>query len=285
MASQKATPKPVEHTYHAEAFALQGDLQLPVKTTVKPQTYVKLSESGGYLSERASDYRLEGVFSFHRAYTQVSGHPDCKKGHGYVTLATSVIEGFNVLDVVTADRIVAQVSTEHPLYGYVPEVTFLGTRFENLRIAGHPVTVDLDTELFGGKPKKDAPHSRGDFGDYAAKQRKKLLGLPKLPPRLRNGTIRLHPNLQLKGRSNARWCTRRRVLSWAFVWPRDRHTAFRQSLSRHRAAGRVRPAPERGYAEADADRADDDRGEDGLHRGRQRLGGSTIVNGKGKGTG
>ena len=98
-----------------------------------------------------------------------------------MTLATSVIEGFNVLDVVTADRIVAQVSTEHPLDGYVPEVTFLGTRFENLRIAGHPVTVDLDTGAVRREAKKDAPHSRGDFGDYAAKQRKKLLGLAKLP--------------------------------------------------------------------------------------------------------
>jgi len=179
MASQKSAP--IEHTYHAEAYALQGDLHLPVKSSLKPQAYVKLAEAGGYLSEHATDYRLEGVFSFRHAYTQVSGHPDTKPGHGYVTLATSVIEGFNVLDVVTADRIVSQISTEHPLDGYVPDVTFLGTRFENLRIAGHLVEVELDTELFGEKPKKDAPHSKGDFGDNAAKQCKKLLGLSKLP--------------------------------------------------------------------------------------------------------
>jgi hypothetical protein len=170
-----------EHTYHAEAFALKGELRLPLKAPVKPQAYVKLADNGGYLSERAIDFRLEGVFSFRHAYTQVSGHPDCKAGHGYVTLATSVIEGFNVLDVVTADRIVAQVSMEHPLDGYVPEVTFLGTRFENLQIAGHPVTVDLDTELFGEKPRKDGPYSRGEFGDNAGKQCKKLLGMSKLP--------------------------------------------------------------------------------------------------------
>ncbi len=170
-----------DHLYHAEAFALQGDLHLPLKTPIKPQAYVKLAESGGYLSERAVDYRLEGIFSFRHAYTQVSGHLDVKPGHGHVTLATSVIEGFNVLDVVTADRIVAQISTEHPLDGYIPDVTFLGTRFEGLKIAGHPVELDLDTGLFGEKPKKDAPHSRGDFGDNAAKQCKKLLSLAKLP--------------------------------------------------------------------------------------------------------
>lgn len=181
--AQPSTPPPSrEHLYHAEAFALDADLQLPLKSPVKPQAYVKVAESGGYLSERALDYRLEGVFSFRHAYTQVSGHRDLKPGHGFVTLATSVIEGFNVLDVVTADRIVAQISTEHPLEGYIPEVTFLGTRFEGLKIAGHPVHLDLDTNLFGAKPENDAPYSRSAFRDAAAKQCDKLRGLRGLPP-------------------------------------------------------------------------------------------------------
>lgn len=176
-----ADPTPKEHLYHAEAFALDGDLQLPLKTPVKPQAYVKLAEAGGYLSERSIDYRLEGIISFSNAYTQVSGHRDLKPGHGYVTLATSVIEGFNALEVVTADRIVSQISTEHPLEGYIPDVTFLGTRFENLRIAGHPVRLDLDTNLFGVKPANDGPHSRGEFRNNAARQCEKLLALDGLP--------------------------------------------------------------------------------------------------------
>jgi hypothetical protein len=169
------------HSYHAEAFALDGDLHLPLKTPIKPQAFVKIAENGGYLSERAVDYRLEGIFSFKHAYTQVAGHQETKPGRGYITLATSVIEGFNVLDVVTADRIVAQVSTEHPLEGYIPDVTFLGTRFENLRIAGHPVRLDLDTNLFGSAPKNDTPHSRGEFRNNAVRQCEKLLGIRDLP--------------------------------------------------------------------------------------------------------
>lgn len=147
-----------EHFYHAEATALEGRLQLPLVQEIKPQLYAKLPERGGYLSQRGADYRLEGVISFRAAYTQVAGNLDLKPEHGWSTLATAAIENLNVLDVVTADRVVAQVSTEHPLVGYVPKVTFLGTRFENLRIAGHPVNLEMDLNVLGAKPENDAPY-------------------------------------------------------------------------------------------------------------------------------
>jgi hypothetical protein len=56
---------------------------------------------------------------------------------------------------------VAQVSTEHSLAsGHVPKVTFLGTRFENLRVAGYPVQIDLDFTFCGDKPEGDRPYLR-----------------------------------------------------------------------------------------------------------------------------
>ncbi len=58
------------------------------------------------------------------AYTQVAGNRSTKSGQGWTTLTTSVIEGLNVLDVVTADRVVGQTITEHPLEGYVPSDQF-----------------------------------------------------------------------------------------------------------------------------------------------------------------
>lgn len=151
---------PREHIYDAQAFALKGDLQLPLRAEIQPQAFVDLPKGGGYLSQQACAYRLEGVLSFRAARTQVAGNPDTKPGHGFVTLATAVLEDFNILDVVTADRVVAQVSTEHPLDGDVPTVTFLGTRFDNLRIAGHPVRLDLDGEIFGARPAHNDPWSK-----------------------------------------------------------------------------------------------------------------------------
>jgi hypothetical protein len=150
------------HTYHAEATVLHGDLHHPLVQEIKPQTNVKLSPRGGYLSEHAEPYRLEGIISFKKAYTQTGGNPDPKPGHGWSTLSTSVIEDLNVLEVVTADRVVAQIGTDHPLEGYVPSITFLGTRFENLRIAGHPVNIDIhpDPSFLGDKPGNDGPYTR-----------------------------------------------------------------------------------------------------------------------------
>src|SRR5690349_16181307 len=120
------------HTYFAEASALHGSLKLPFVQDFCAPTFVKLNQEGGYVSQHTENFRLGGVVSFRSAYTQVAGNLDTvKPDHGWNTLTTSVIEGLNVMDVLTADRIVAQISTDHPPVGYIPTVTFLGTRIEN----------------------------------------------------------------------------------------------------------------------------------------------------------
>jgi len=153
-----------EHHYHAEATVLRGHLHLPLSQYIHPQAFAKLPEDGGYISQHAHDYRLEHVIAYTRAYTQVAGNQEIKHGRGFNTLSTAVVEGLNVLDVVTADRVIAQLSTEHPLAGHTPRISLLGTRFENLRIAGHPVCFDfdrgdLDLDFFGDRPDDDAPYT------------------------------------------------------------------------------------------------------------------------------
>ncbi len=148
------------HHYHAEAKILSGHLRLPLVEEIKPQAYAHLHDEGGYLSQRAEGYRLESVISFQSGYTQVAGNRSTKPDQGWTTLTTTAVEGLNVLDIVTADRIVGQIITEHPLEGYVPTINFLGTRFENLRIAGHPVDLDLNLSVLGPKPANDAAYTR-----------------------------------------------------------------------------------------------------------------------------
>ena len=151
------------HVFDAEASVLKGHLKLPVSQQIEPQTHSKLAAKGGYFSQRLDGYRLESVISFRSSYSHVAGNRSLKPGEGWHTLTTTVVEGLNVLDVLTADRVVGQTITEHPLIGYVPSISFLGTRFENLRIAGHPVELDIDHEIFGAKPAVDAPYT-GDRG-------------------------------------------------------------------------------------------------------------------------
>jgi hypothetical protein len=173
------------HTFHAKAWVLDAQLQRPLQTEVRPQAFVKLCEEGGYFSERAENFRLEGIISFRSAYTQVAGTRSPKTG-GWVTLATSVVEGLNVLDVVTADRVVAQVSTEHPLRkGHVPSVTFLGTRFENLKIAGHKIEPKLKLDICGTTDGAQLYLANGNFRKLVTEQHNLLSQAASLPEAVR----------------------------------------------------------------------------------------------------
>jgi hypothetical protein len=140
-----------EHRYHAESLAVEGLLALPYAAKIERQAHAKVRPEGGYESQHAEPFRVEAVVSYGAAHTQAAGHQETeRKGRVFKTLATSVVEDLNILNVVTCDRVVAQVSTTHPRYedeGHVPAVTFLGTQFHNLRIAGFPVEVELDLEL------------------------------------------------------------------------------------------------------------------------------------------
>jgi hypothetical protein len=184
------------HRYHAHATILSGHLKLPLVQKIEPQAHAHLHEEGGYLSERSENYRLESVISYRSAYTHVAGNRSTKAGQGWSTITTTVIEGLNVLEVVTADRIVGQIITEHPLEGYVPRVSFLGTRFENLRIAGHVVELDFDLDLLGAKPENDGSYARHDHPvSRVRKQYERILGQSHLPTDLGEQYNRLNTSL------------------------------------------------------------------------------------------
>lgn len=147
------------HHYNAETSVLAGTLRLPIDREINPPATASLPQEGGYLTQSAAAFSVESVLTFRSAYTHVAGNLSLKKGRGWTTLSTTVVEGLNVLDIVTADRIVGQLVTEHPLEGYVPSVHFLGTRFENLRICGHKVSLNLDLDILGAKPAKDRSYT------------------------------------------------------------------------------------------------------------------------------
>jgi hypothetical protein len=137
------------HYYHADASALGGTLTRPINEIIPLQAPLSLSPAGGHATATANgaDFPFPEIIKFDTAYTLVSGSLSPKPDHGWTTVVTAVVEGLNVLNVVTADRVVAQVSTDHPLEGYDPTVTFLGTEIDGLKIAGCEVGVDLDTSI------------------------------------------------------------------------------------------------------------------------------------------
>jgi hypothetical protein len=158
MATMTEVPEAVKkqapsHDYHAEAHVLNGHLQRPIEQKIEPHAPVKLKDRrGGHLTRFTKQVSIEGLVSFTKGKTRVSGSRSLKT-NGWVTLSTSTLEGLNVFEVVTADRIVSQVSTEHAYEnGHVPHVTFLGTQFTDLRVSGFPVMLTLNLGICGDRP-------------------------------------------------------------------------------------------------------------------------------------
>jgi hypothetical protein len=149
---------PRTHIYHGEANLFELDVLTPFEEKITPQAKLELyggGERNHYLFQPAGPYRVRGIASYEGGYTQVAGNRSLKHEGRFSTLTTSVLEGLNILDILTADRVVAQISTAHPIDGAVPEVSFLGTRFENLRIAGHEIKCETNLNILGPRPVKD----------------------------------------------------------------------------------------------------------------------------------
>jgi len=140
--------------YHASAHAMSGELTRPVQRVIEVQAGISLPSTGGVGSSHVENFRVDEVVSFKRAYSHVAGsvkEENNKKIH--TTHATATVEGLNILDVVTADRVVARLSSSFeepppekpgPFEGKVLQV---GSKFVNLSIAGYEVDVELDHEL------------------------------------------------------------------------------------------------------------------------------------------
>jgi len=133
--------------YHAEAVAASGKITLPHQESIEIQASMALPPGGGHGTSRSENFRHRNILSFHHAESHVVGsHSELDKAHG--SLSSVVIEGVNVLNVVTCDRLVMRLTTKHPDDGGDPSFMIHGTHFHNLRIAGHLIDVQLATGLF-----------------------------------------------------------------------------------------------------------------------------------------
>src|SRR5271154_5983620 len=139
----------IKFLYHGGAVGASGFLTLPVQETMEIQASVALPITGGHGSARVENCRHRNYFSFFAAESHVVGSYSAKD-KAYGTLATTTVEGINIMDVVTCDRIVAWLAAKYPEDRSEPSFIPLGSRFENLRIAGHRIEVDLATDLFAG---------------------------------------------------------------------------------------------------------------------------------------
>lgn len=132
------------YLYNAQACAVGGSIVRPVMQNINAPAVSVLTSSGGYQTSVMENYQLENIISIRKAVTQVSGS---KGANAYNSFASVEIEGLNVENEVTADRIVAKLSNTVPFGSDEPEFSAGGCLFVNLRIGGVLVEPELAIDL------------------------------------------------------------------------------------------------------------------------------------------
>jgi hypothetical protein len=139
--------KDIQHYYHANASAWGGRLDFPIDVTLPVLAPTSLPSVGGYLQAQHDGFRVDGMISIERAYTEVSGARNPEDG-SFHTRVIAAIEGVNIANVLFADRIAMQLTTNHPPDAYYPTVSFDGTDFLGLRANKCELTPELDLSAF-----------------------------------------------------------------------------------------------------------------------------------------
>jgi hypothetical protein len=134
------------YMHNAHGHALSGRITKPLDHVIEVQAGTSLPTSGGVGHARVDKFHYQDFVSFGAGYTYVSGSK--LDDESYTTLVTATVEKLNILDVVTADTVVARVASTQKLGDPEPLITVLGSKIENLRIAGREVELDLADELF-----------------------------------------------------------------------------------------------------------------------------------------
>lgn len=151
-------------SYYADANVFEAKVTLPIRLNTDDENLVKIEDAAGHLLQPAAPLPAnQNYFTYTSAYSELSAQYDAAN-QGYRTTATGVVKGLNILNVLTADQVVGQISTFYPESDAVPTVSFSGTQFVNLRINGHLLTPSQNLGIFGAKPADDGSY----FNDASA---------------------------------------------------------------------------------------------------------------------
>ncbi|MDQ6662933.1 MAG: hypothetical protein M3Z23_00900 [Acidobacteriota bacterium] len=134
----------MEKRYFFEAYAVgfSSQIRRPFRHLIHVQASSVVPSSGGFDRSRAREFCFEGLVRFDSAETVVTGSATAD-GNTFDTLSSATIENLNILGQVTADRVVAHMTSQYVRGTGYPKIIALGSRFEGLRIAGQPVDLDL----------------------------------------------------------------------------------------------------------------------------------------------
>jgi hypothetical protein len=136
--------------FHALGNAFSGTFHRPFAHVIPAQAATSLPSIGGHATAHVENFRAHHFVSFKAGHTHVSG--SWMDDKTVVTAANATLEGLNVLEFITADRVVARLTSEGRHGQKETHIIALGSEFDNLRIGGHPVKVTLRHELLLQSP-------------------------------------------------------------------------------------------------------------------------------------
>ena len=97
--------------FHAEGHAFSGEFRHPGRHLIEALASTSLPTIGGHARAHVDHFYHQDFVSFRSAHTDVAGRRIDE--NTFKTHATSIIEDLNILDVVTADRIVVRLTSTH----------------------------------------------------------------------------------------------------------------------------------------------------------------------------
>jgi hypothetical protein len=171
---------PTRFRHKGSAYGAAGTLTTPFNEIIPTQASSHLADIGGYGTAHSESFAHRNILRFDRAYTEVTGSKTHPEGPTYSTLVKSTVEGLDIMGMLTADRVVANLVSTY-VHGPNAEaaINLIGSRFENLKIAGIPVKVCLNLDVLDKYPQhkqlKDAYKTeksvRDLFGDDDLRKR------------------------------------------------------------------------------------------------------------------
>src|SRR6266478_9967923 len=140
-----ATLHRIPFHFHAEGHALSGEFRHPLLAQIQAQASTSLSQIGGQATAQAENFHLQDFVCFKSAQTHISGKR--RRDETFVTHASTVVKGLNILGMVTAVRIVSRLTSIHSPKEPEGHIIAEDSRFEGLKINGEDVKVTLRHDL------------------------------------------------------------------------------------------------------------------------------------------
>jgi hypothetical protein len=131
--------------FNAHGHALSGEFRHPLWALIPAQASASLSSIGGIALAHSENFHFQDFVCFKSAHTHISGKR--RRNETFVTHASTVVKGLNILGMVTADRIVSRITSIHDPNDPEGHIIADDTRFEGLRIDGEDVKVTLRHDL------------------------------------------------------------------------------------------------------------------------------------------